>query len=142
MATIEMVLEGVEERDEDIRLTLIALTNGQTLEGKTLKESTVSTMRHAVRRDQRIVALIKDLAHALQENGIKEVKLSEASLQGFNQVCYPEKGGNKVEVEEGESLIAVMERYSETKDALAKVSKAAEKIGCKIDFASGKIVKA
>ncbi len=142
MATIKTILEGVQERNEEIRLALISLTNGKTAEGKALKESTVSTMRHNVRRDQRMLSLVKELATALEENGIHEVKLSEASLQGFNQVCFPEKGGSKVVVEEGDSLLELMEKYSEVKDLLNKVQKAAEKIGCKADFAAGKIVKA
>lgn len=142
MATIKTILEGVEERNEEIRLALISLTNGKTAEGKTLKENTVSTMRHHMKRDQRMLTLIKELATALDENGIKDVKLSEASLQGFNQVCFPEKGGSKVVVEEGDNLLDIMQKYSEVKDLLAKVTKAAEKIGCKPDFAAGKIIKA
>lgn len=142
MATIKTIVEGTEERNEEIRMALIALTNGKTAEGKTLKESTISTMRHNLKRDQRMLTLIKELASALEENGIKDVKLSEASLQGFNQVCFPEKGGSKVIVEEGDMILEIMQKYPEVKDLLNKVNKAAEKIGCKADFKAGKIVKA
>lgn len=140
--TMITVLEGAKERSEELRLSIIRLTEGKTAEGKTLKESTVSTMRHHLKRDQRMVALITEMASALKEAGVKELKLSEAASLGFTQLCYPEKGGSKVTVEEGDSLLSIMETYKETKDLLAKVTKAAEKIGCKPDFATGKIIKA
>lgn len=140
--TMITVLEGAKERSEELKLAIIRLTEGKTAEGKTLKESTVSTMRHHLKRDQRMVALITEMAAALKEAGVKELKLSEAASLGFTQLCYPEKGGSKVVVEEGDNLLDIMQKYSEVKDLLAKVTKAAEKIGCKPDFAAGKIVKA
>lgn len=142
MTTIHTVQEGIETRSEEIRMALIALTNGKTVDGKALAKNTINTMRHNIRRDQRVLSLIHDLIEALEKEGIIEVKLSEASLQGFNQVCYPEKGGNKVMVEEGDSILEIMEKYKDTKDLLTKVNKAAEVIGCKVDFQKGKIVKA
>lgn len=140
MATINELVSGLEDRNEEIRVALIALTNGKTVEGKALKESTVSTMRHNIRRDQRMIALVLDLAKALTEEGVEKVKLSEAALQGFNQMAFPEKGGSKVVVEEGDSILELMQKYGEVKDLKAKLDKAAEKIGCVLDFKAGKVV--
>ena len=142
MATmIKTVLEGSTERSEELRLAMIMLTDGKSVDGKTLKESTVNTMRHHTRRDQRIVALIKEMAAALDEAGVKDIKLSEAASLGFTQLCYPEKGGTKVTVDEGDSILALMEKYPDTKDLMAKLIKAAENIGCVLDFKTGKVVR-
>ena len=142
MATmIKTVLEGSTERSEELRLAMIMLTDGKSADGKTIKESTVNTMRHHTRRDQRIVALIKEMAAALDEAGVKDIELSEAASLGFTQLCYPEKGGTKVTVEEGDSILALMEKYPDTKDLMAKLIKAAENIGCVLDFKTGKVVR-
>ena len=143
MATmIKTVLEGSTERSEELRLAMIMLNDGKSADGKTIKDSTVSTMRHHTRRDQRIVALIKEMAAALDEAGVKDIKLSEAASLGFTQLCYPEKGGSRVVVEEGDMILDIMQKYPDVKDLLSKVNKAAEKIGCKADFKTGKVVKA
>ena len=143
MATmIKTVLEGSTERSEELRLAMIMLNDGKSADGKTIKESTVNTMRHHTRRDQRIVALIKEMAAALDEAGVKDIKLSEAASLGFTQLCYPEKGGTRVTVDEGDSILDLMQKYPDTKDLLTKLNKAAENIGCILDFKSGKVVKA
>ena len=142
MATmIKTVLEGSTERSEELRLAMIMLNDGKSADGKTIKDSTVNTMRHHTRRDQRIVALIKEMAAALDEAGVKDIKLSEAASLGFTQLCYPEKGGTKVTVDEGDSILALMEKYPDTKDLMAKLIKAAENIGCILDFKTGKVVR-
>ena len=141
MATVKSILEGTEIRSEEVRAILTALKQDKTVNGTELKSSTVSTTRHHVTRDSRVLALVAELSLALEKNGVHEVKLSDKALQGFNQLCFPESGSSKVVVKEGDSILDLMEKYSETKDLLVKLNKAAEKVGCRLNFTTGIVVK-
>ena len=141
MTTIKTIVEGLEERAEELRLAMIMLNDGKSADGKTIKDSTVNTMRHHTRRDQRIVALTLEMAKKMDEEGITGLKLSEAASLGFTQLAFPEKGGTRVTVDEGDSILALMEKYPDTKDLMAKLIKAAENIGCVLDFKTGKVVR-
>ena len=103
-----------------------------------IKESTKSTRRHALKRDLRIASL---LAEVLAASADGELIITDEAQQGFIQLCFPADGGSKVEVKDGDSILQLMEKYSEVKDLLGKLNKAADKIGCRLDFAAGKVVR-
>jgi len=117
----------------ELKEELAGLTNDTSI-----KESTKSTRRHALRRDLRIASLLAEMALAIPA---EEVAVSDEALVGFNQLCFPSDGGSKVVVEEGDSILELMEKFAEVKDLLSKLNKAADKIGCKLDFTTGKVVK-
>lgn len=139
---VSSVLESVKERSDELHKALVLLSNNKGTDGKTLAKNTVSTTRHHLKRDQRALALIADLATALHSANVDEVKLSEAALQGLNQMCYPEAGGSRVSVKEGDSILALMQEYTDVKDLKAKLEKAATKLGLSLNFKTGKVVKA
>ena len=48
----------------------------------------------------------------------------------------------KITVTEGDSILTLLEKYYGTKRTMTKLMKAAKKIGCVLDFKTGKVVKA
>ena len=131
--TMKEVREALANRASELKAELADLTNSTAI-----KESTKSTRRHALRRDLRIVYLLSETVKAVSS---EEMMVSEEALQGFNQLCYPAVAGSKVEVKEGDDILSLMEKYADTADLLKKLNKAADKIGCKLDFTTGKVVK-
>jgi hypothetical protein len=139
--SISQVLDDTKTRSAELHKAMTMIADGKNIEGKTLAANTVSTTRHHLKRDQRLVSLIAQLAKALEDSGVDKVPLSEGALQGLNQLCYPDKGGSKVSVKEGDSILALMQEYSETKDLKAKMEKDAEKKGLVLNFKTGKVEK-
>ena len=131
--TMKEVREALANRASELKAELADLTNSTAI-----KESTKSTRRHALRRDLRIASLLAEMALAISA---EEISITEEALIGFNQLCFPSDGGSKVEVREGDSILELMEKFAEVKDLLSKLNKAADKIGCKLDFTTGKVVK-
>jgi hypothetical protein len=130
---------GVDERLAELKSALIALKDGKNVKGESLAKNTISTMRHHFTRDQRTLSLIKDLLSSIPGD---TVKLQEASLVGFNQLVYPQEVGARVQVTEGDSILALLDKYGDVKDLKTKMEKAAEKAGLKLNYITGLIDKA
>ena len=131
------LLEGIEEREAEIKSALIALANGTNVNGEPLAKATVSTRRHHFNRDKRVLSLIKELLSIMDKRGIEELKLSDGSRLGFNQLVYPQDTGAAVVVNKGDSILALLEKYSDVKDLKSKLEKAAEKKGLKLNYTTG-----
>lgn len=94
-----------------------------------------NSVRYKSRRDAAILRLIGNLEPKDGFNFDKD------DNETFNRIMDPDVN-EPIIVAEGDSLMKIMEENQDRRDVLAKVTKAAEKIGCKVDFAVGKIVKA
>ena len=95
-----------------------------------------NSVRYKCRRDASILALLEEL-------GVEEVKtgLSQESKETFERLMDPETY-EPIVVAEGDSIMKILEDNQDRRDVMGKVTKAAEKAGLKLDFTSGKIVKA
>ncbi len=144
MATTKLtdLIEGTKERAEELHKAMVLVMDGKGSDGNTLAKNTISTTRHHIKKEQRLVALVSEMAAAMKKEGIQEIGLSEAAMQGLNQMCYPEKGGSKVQVKEGDMMLSLMQQYGDVKDLKAKMEKDAEKKGLKLNFKTGKVEKA
>ena len=129
--SVKEMKEGLEARVAELKKELVGLSS------RDIKKSTESTRRHNLRRELRITILLLETVKAVSS---EEMMVSEEALQGFNQLCFP-AATKKVEVKEGDLILSLMEKYSDTKDLLTKLNVAAGKIGCRLDFATGKVVK-
>ena len=130
---VKEIRQALKDRINELKGEIAGLADSTAI-----KESTKSTRRHALRRDLRIASLLAEMALAISA---EEISITEEALIGFNQLCFPADGGSRVVVQEGDSILLLMEEYSEVKDLLSKLNKAADKIGCRLDFATGKVVK-
>ena len=131
--SVKEVQQALKIRIGELKSEIAGLVNDESI-----KESTKSTRRHALRRDLRIASLLAEMALAIPA---EELALTDEALQGFNQLCFPSDGGSRVEVKEGDLILSLMEKYSDTKDLLTKLNRAADKIGCRLDFTTGVVVK-
>jgi sugar diacid utilization regulator len=119
------MLEGVDERKKEL------VEKVGTLLGKEK-----ATQRYHVNRDINVLVLVGELLNA-QGN---EVKLSEKAQKAFLQLTEPQViNAISVEVKPGERILDVMARYSEVKNLLPRMQKAAVAINCVVNFNSGMI---
>ena len=93
-----------------------------------------NSVRYKCRRDASILQLLGEL-------DVESATLSQESKETFERLMDPETY-EPIVVAEGDSIMKILEDNQDRRDVMGKVTKAAEKAGLKLDFASGKIVKA
>lgn len=93
-----------------------------------------NSVRYKCRRDASILQLLGEL-------DVENADLSDESKETFERLMDPETY-EPIVVAEGDSLMKILEDNQDRRDVMGKVTKAAEKAGLKLDFTSGKIVKA
>jgi hypothetical protein len=106
------------------------------LEAKAGNKELSNSVRYKSRRDADILRVFDELG--VEEDG---GDLSEESKETLQRLVDPETYEPLV-VSEGDNIMKVLEDNQDRRDIMGKVTKAAEKAGLKLDFASGKIVKA
>lgn len=102
-----------------------------------IAKSTKQTQLYHMKRERRVLALIKSLLEANPD-----VALSQDDQETFVLVTTlaSERSVTKYQFNEGDSIFELMSKYENLsrKDMEAKVAK----LGLKLDFSTGKIVKA
>lgn len=138
MATTKITL--VEEKINELTKAIKVMTARET-EDKTnptyIAKSTKQTQLYHMKRERRVLNLIKNLI-ALNP----DAKLSPDDQETFVLITTlaSERAVTKYQFNEGDSIFELMQKYENLsrKDMEAKVAK----LGLKMDFATGKIVKA
>lgn len=104
-----------------------------------ITKNTRGTKMYKLGRDRRVLCLIRALLETCDES-----KLSDADKDTLTLLTTleNERTAYKVEVQEGDSIMDLLQRYQDTKDIAAKIQKACERNGLKQDYATGTIVKA
>lgn len=89
-------------------------------------------------RERKVLSLIKELLTSMPD----EAKLSDDAVEVLNTITAlkADRQIYAVEVAVGDRLLDIMQKYSDTKDLLNKVNKAAERVNAHVDFESGTIV--
>lgn len=106
-----------------------------------LTKNTRGTKLYKLGRDRRVLHLISSLIDQLGD----KVKLSPEDMDTFVLITTLESeraDRSSVTVSEGDSILELMQKYEDKKDLQAKLTKAAEKAGLKLDYKSGLVVKA
>lgn len=91
-----------------------------------------NSVRYKCRRDASILRLIGNLG---------DVELDAEDSITLSRLLDPDVN-EPIIVSEGDSIMKILEDNQDRRDVMTKVTKAAEKLGLKLDFASGKIIKA
>lgn len=104
-----------------------------------ITKNTRGTKMYKLGRDRRVLCLIRTLLETCDES-----KLSDADRDTLTLLTTleNERTAYKVEVQEGDSIMGLLQKYQDTKDIAAKIQKACERNGLKQDYATGTIVKA
>ena len=102
-----------------------------------IAKSTKQTQLYHMKRERRVLALIKDLIAANPE-----VKLSAEDQETFVLITTlaSERTTTKYQFNEGDDIYTIMTKYENL--SRKDLDKKLEKLGLKADFASGKIIKA
>lgn len=109
---------------------------------KTLSKNTRGTQLYKLGRERRVLHLINSLISQLGDNNIK---LDEADMDTF--VLITTLAGERAErvsvtCQEGDNILDLLQKYADKKDLQNKLAAYCEKNGLKLDYASGKVVKA
>lgn len=129
----------VDEKINELKSQIAAMKVNETL-----SKNTRGTQLYKLGRDRRVLHLIRSLLTlAGDDDGL--VKLSEDDMDTF--VLITTLAGERVErssieVNEGDSILELLQKYEEKKDLQKKLATACEKKGLKLDYVSGTVVKA
>lgn len=124
----------VEEKINELK-SVIAKTK---IDDKITKNAR-GTKLYKLGRDRRVLCLIRALLEEYDESQLSDASKDTLTLLttlGNERTVY------KVKVQEGDSIMDLLQKYQDVKDIMSKITKACERNGLKQDFATGTIVKA
>jgi hypothetical protein len=102
--------------------------------GMTLQKSTASVQRAKYKKDKAIMALVIHLAKGCSQEHLTAILSDKEATLALNNILYPEEGPNAgVAVEEGDSLVALLQKYGYVKDVYNKLLKNASVRGLRLD---------
>lgn len=109
---------------------------------ETLSKNTRGTQLYKLGRERRVLHLINSLVSQLGDNNIK---LDEADMDTF--VLITTLVGERAErvsvtCQEGDNILDLLQKYADKKDLQNKLAAYCEKNGLRLDYSSGKVVKA
>ena len=138
MATTKITL--AEEKINELTSFIKVMTARDTEDKNDptyIAKSTKQTQLYHMKRERRVLALIKNLIAANPD-----VKLSTEDQETFVLITTlsNERKTTKYQFNEGDDLYEVMSKYENL--SRKDLEKRLEKVGLKADFAAGKIVKA
>lgn len=124
----------------DDKLNELKAVIAETKTSDAISKNTRSTKLYALGRDRRVLHLIRTLMEAnpdiVLDNADMDTFVLITTLAGERTVAA------SVTVKEGDSILDLLQKYADKKDISSKLNKACEKAGLKLDYASGKVVKA
>lgn len=129
----------VDEKINELKSQIAAMKVNETL-----SKNTRGTQLYKLGRDRRVLHLIRSLLTlAGDDDGL--VELSENDMDTFVLITTlaserPER--SSIEVNEGDSILELLQKYEDKKDLQKKLATACEKKGLKLDYVSGTVVKA
>lgn len=123
----------VQEKINDLKSQIAAMKVNETL-----SKNTRGTQLYKLGRDRRILHLIASLLK-------DDTKLEGDDLDTFvliTTLSSERAERTSIEVNEGDTILELMQKYEEKRDLQKKLIAACEKAGLKLDYTSGKVVKA
>lgn len=124
----------------DDKLNELKAVIAETKTSDAISKNTRSTKLYALGRDRRVLHLIRTLMEANPD-----IALDNADMDTFvliTTLASERTVQSSVVVNEGDSILDLLQKYADKKDISSKLNKACEKAGLKLDYASGKVVKA
>lgn len=124
----------------DDKLNELKAVIAETKTSDAISKNTRSTKLYALGRDRRVLHLIRTLMEANPD-----IVLDNADMDTFvliTTLVSERTIQSSVVVNEGDSILDLLQKYADKKDISSKLNKACEKAGLKLDYASGKVVKA
>lgn len=125
----------VEEKIADLKSQIATMKTNEAV-----SKNTRGTQLYKLGRERRVLHLINALL-----TQIEDVKLEKDDLDTFVLVTIlSEERANRtlIEVKEGDNILELMQKYEDKKDLQKKLVAACEKAGLKLDYSTGKVVKA
>ena len=126
-------LSLVDEKLNELKSTIAA-----TKTSDAISKNTRSTKLYALGRERRVLHLVRSLIEANPD-----IKLDKDDADTFvliTTLASERTVQSSIVINEGDNILEVLQKYQDRK--AASVTKAAEKAGLKMDYTSGKFVKA
>ena len=126
----------VNERVEDLKVSIAT-----TIASDTIADSTKGTKLYGMRKERRVLQLIGEIVSQLPDN----VSLTDAAYETMLLITrlQDEKiKATKFYVEEGESIVSIMERYPNRRNLMKSITEYCEDNKLRLDTATMVIVSA
>ena len=124
----------VNERVEDLKVSITTTTASDTI-----AEATKGTKLYALRKERRVLQFINELITQLPD----DIALTDAAYETLVLITrlQDEKvKAAKFYVEEGESIVSIMERYPNRRNLMKSITEYCEDNGLRLDTATMVIV--
>lgn len=124
----------VNDRVEDLRVNIAA-----TIASDTIAETTKGTKLYGMRKDRRVMQFINELVSQLPD----DVKLSDDAydtLVLITRLQDEKVKAAKFYVEEGETIVSIMERYPNRRNLMKSITEYCENNGLRLDTATMVVV--
>lgn len=124
----------VEEKIADLKSAIAAMKTNESI-----SKNTRGTQLYKLGRERRVLHLINALL-----TQIEDVKLSEDDMDTFvliTTLASERTERTSIEVKEGDSILELLQKYSDKKDIQKKLQNACEKVGLVMNFKTGLIEK-
>ena len=136
MNTTKNYSQLCEEKIADLKSQIAAMKVNETL-----SKNTRGTQLYKLGRERRVLHLVSSLISQLGD----KVVLNDAdrdTLILITTLASERTERSSIEVNEGDSILELLQKYEEKKDLQKKLAAACEKKGLKLDYKSGTVVKA
>lgn len=107
-----------------------------------LSENTKRTKTHNIRHEIKRLYVIKSLLSVTTDEKLAKLNEDKVFSEALYSILNPSDGGTKVQVKEGDNIMHLMFHvYNGSKNIAERLNKAADKVGLKIDVATGTFVR-
>ena len=120
-----------EEKIADLKSQIAAMKVNETL-----SKNTRGTQLYKLGRERRVLHLINSLIAQVGD----KIKLSEDDMDTFvliTTLASERAERSSIEVHEGDSILALLQKYADKKDIQRKLQTACEKVGLRMNFKTG-----
>ena len=122
-----------EEKIADLKSQIAAMKTNESI-----SKNTRGTQLYKLGRERRVLHLINSLVTQLGD----KVKFSEDDMDTFvliTTLADERATRSSIEVKEGDSILALLQKYADKKDIQKKLQNACEKVGLVMNFKTGLI---
>lgn len=124
-----MALEVLKGELDSVKAEILRVAGDEGI-----SKNTKHTKTYNLRKEQKRLYVIHALISKLPEEALAGLQAKDKVFnESLGSILNPETGGSTIHVEEGKTLLALLQEYKDARDAYARIMKAAEKSGLKLD---------
>lgn len=136
-------LTRINTKADEVQSYIDAFKEGKSITGEALSINTCKTQIQAKRTQLKTLLVIKALMEHLENSDDASLEGNMPTelldfLESYTALVDEHKSATIV-VNKGDKILDLVQKYGMVKDVMVKIAKAAEKIGCTVNYQTGTI---